>query len=198
VISYLDKAKDDASQGVGDLRDALRQIAASTDLRHLGDYPPVHEAKLVAALDSIQDAKRLLGPGDKLLLEAPGKNDHQVNLSQTWDPSEVISLEKITTEKTGEGEVILTIRRPDMTGKSKWQFTRGKFAVFAKIIDADWLNAFHGRKVPGFRSGDAMRCKVKFIYIFDERGTMIEERIEVTKVLEIIPGPGGEQIIMNF
>jgi hypothetical protein len=39
-----------------------------------------------------------------------------------------------------------------------------------------------------------MRCKVRFTYIFDDKGTMVEEQIEITKVIEIIPGSGGEQL----
>jgi hypothetical protein len=126
----------------------------------------IHEAKLVAALDSLQDGKRLLaGLKDKLMLEAPGHKPYKVDLTKTWDPAEIISLDKTTTEKHSEGEIILTIRKPDMVGNSKWQFTRGKFPVFAKITDEDWLRNFHERKVKGLHSGDAMRCKVRFIYI---------------------------------
>jgi hypothetical protein len=194
AIGWLDKDQKSAAAGAQELRKELRAIAAKSDLRHLGDYAPIHEAKLLSALDSIQDGKRLLGPNDKLLLEAPSIKTYEVDLTQTWDPSDAIKIEKATTEKHSEGEVILTIRKPDMVGFSKWQFTRGKFPVFAKIADEDWLNRFHDRKVSGFHSGDAMRCKVRFTYIFDERGTMIEEQIEITKVLEILDGPGGEQL----
>ncbi|SHG25740.1 hypothetical protein [Bradyrhizobium erythrophlei] len=154
----------------------------------------IDEAKLVAALDSLQDGKRLLGPKDKLMLEAPGHKTYDVDLTKTWDPSEIIPLDKTTTEKHSEGEIILTIRKPDMVGNSKWQFARGKFPVFAKITDEDWLSKFHNRKVKGLHSGDAMRCKVRFTYIFDDKGTMIEEQIEITKVIEIIEGSGGEQL----
>jgi hypothetical protein len=87
----------------------------------------------------------------------------------------------------------MRIRKPDMTGESKWQFTRGKQSVAAKISHQDWLDQFHNKKVPLF-SGDSMRCKVKFTYIFDEKGTMIDELIEITEVLEIIHGSGGEQL----
>jgi hypothetical protein len=83
-----------------------------------------------------------------------------------------------------------------MTGESKWLFTRGKYPVSAKISDQEWLDKFHARKVPGFHSGDAMRCNVKFTYIFDKNGTMIDEVIEIEKVVEIIEGAGGEQIPM--
>jgi hypothetical protein len=84
-----------------------------------------------------------------------------------------------------------------MTGESKWQFMRGKFPVSAKILHQDWLDRFHNRKVPLF-SGDAMRCKVQFTYIFDDQGTMIEEKIEIVEVMEITRGPGGEQLSIPF
>jgi len=131
---------------------------------------------------------------DRLLLEAPGHKPYKVDLTKTWDPSEVIPIHSATTEKHSGGEIILTIRKPDMVGQSKWQFTRGKFPVFAKIVDDEWLTRFHDRKVIGLHSGDAMRCKVRFTYIFDDKGTMIEEQIEITKVIEIIEGSGGEQL----
>ena len=194
AIGYLDKDQESATSGAIELRETLRNLAATSDLRQLGDYAPIHEAKLVAALDSLQGAKRLLGPKDRLMLEAPGHKTYKVDLTKTWDPSEVIPLHTVRTEKHSEGEIILTIRKPDMVGNSKWQFTRGKFPVFAKITDEDWLLRFHDRKVKGLHSGDAMRCKVRFTYVFDDKGTMIEEQIEITKVIEIIEGSGGEQL----
>lgn len=196
AIKYLDKDENAATTGALELRDTLHGLAASSQLRQLGDYAPIHEAKLIAALDSFQEAKRLLGSKDQLMLEAPSRPAYQVDLTKTWDPSKVITIEEETTERHSEGEIILTIRKPDMMGQSKWQFTRGKFPVFAKITDEDWLGQFHARKVTGLHSGDAMRCKVKFTYIFDAKGTMIEEEIEITKVLEITDGGGGEQLSM--
>jgi hypothetical protein len=133
-----------------------------------------------------------------LLLEAPGRPSYEADLTKTWDPSEVIPLPASTTERHSDGEIILTIRKPDMVGQSKWQFTRGKVPIFAKISDENWLTRFHGRKVTGLHSGDAMRCKVRFTYVFDDKGTMIEEQIEVTEVLEILKGSGGEQLTIDF
>ena len=196
AISFLDKDQEAAAGAAIELRETLRILASKSDINLLGDYSPIHQGKLLAALDSFQDAKRLLGPKDKLMLESPGHKTYEVDLTKTWDPSEIIELKKNTSEKHSQGEIILTIRKPDMTGKSKWQFMRGKFPVFAKIIDEKWLRKFHDRKVKGLHSGDAMRCKVGFTYVFDDKGTMIEEQIEVTKVLEIIAGSGGEQLPM--
>jgi hypothetical protein len=58
------------------------------------------------------------------MLEAPGHKTYNVDLTKTWDPSEIILLDKVTTEKHSEGEIILTIRKPDMVGNSKWQFRK--------------------------------------------------------------------------
>ncbi|MCK1653061.1 hypothetical protein IVA88_16710 [Bradyrhizobium sp. 149] len=198
AIRYLDKDQSSATVGAVELRDELRGIAATSNLRHLGDYTPIQEARLLAALGQIQNAKRLLGPKDKLLLDAPGRTEHEVDLNQTWDPPEVAAREVTTTEKQSEGEIILTIRRPDMTGQSKWQFMRGKSPLFAKISDEQWLRRFHEREVSGLHSGDAMRCKVKFIYVFDDKGTMLDEALEITTVLEIINNANGEQLEISI
>jgi hypothetical protein len=73
AIGWLDKDQKSATIAAIELRETLRQLASTSDLRQLGDYAPIHEAKLIAALDSIQNAKRLLGPKDRLQLEAPGR-----------------------------------------------------------------------------------------------------------------------------
>jgi hypothetical protein len=193
AIEWLNNDQKTASADAELFREKLRGIASQTDVRPLGDYPPIHEAKLVAALDSLQDGKRILGPGDKLTIETEDRY-YEVDLSKTWDPSEAIPVtEGTTSEKQSEGEIIVTIRKPDMTGQSMWQFTRGKFPISARILDEQWLNRFHNREVALY-SGDALRCKVKFTYVFDQAGAMIEEKIEITKVLEVIPGPGGTQL----
>jgi hypothetical protein len=41
-------------------------------------------------------------------------------------------------------------------------------------------------QISGCHSGDALRCKVKFIYIFDDKGTIIEQRTEIFKVLKFL------------
>src|SRR5882724_9438095 len=41
AIEFLDKDKDSAASGALELRDTLRSLAASSDLRRLGDYAPI-------------------------------------------------------------------------------------------------------------------------------------------------------------
>ena len=174
AIEYLDKDERAASGSADQLRETLQQIARETDARHLPDYPPIHEARLVASLDKLQDAKRALGPGDKLTIETEDKS-YEVDLKQTWEPSEFIKIDEDTTERESDAEIILTIRRPDMLGSAMWQFGHGDHRISARILDEGWLNDFHTGRI-ALRSGDALRCKVKFIYVFDEGGTLIEQK----------------------
>jgi hypothetical protein len=52
-------------------------------------------------------------------------------------------------------------------------------------------NAFHRREISIY-SGDALRCEVEFAFVYDEQGTLIDQKIAVTKVLEVIRGSGPQ------
>ena len=171
------------------LKDELQQLVAKTDVKHLPAYAPIHEGRLVASLDKIQDAKRTLGPNDHLSIETEGKV-YEVDLARTWAPDEIIPVSD-SSEKHSEGVVILTIRKPDLLGNAKWQFAHGTAAVNASIKDDRWLNRFHTGKI-ALHSGDALKCKVRFTYVFDTTGKMIEQKTDVLKVLRILRGPGSQ------
>jgi hypothetical protein len=176
AIEYLNRDQNQARVGVDPLRRELERIARQTDVRHLPDYAPIHEGRLVASLDKLQDAKRTLAPNDRLTIEAEGRT-FEVDLSKTWEPSEIIPVQNVT-ETHSEGEAILAIRKPDLLGQAMWQFSHGKNSIYAKISDERWLRDFHERKI-ALHSGDALKCKVKFTYIYDENGVLIDEVVPV-------------------
>src|SRR5471032_2758156 len=66
ALEFLDNEEASGSKAVGDLLHELHDIAEETDIRHLPDYPPIHEGRLISSLDKIQDTKRILAPGDRL------------------------------------------------------------------------------------------------------------------------------------
>jgi hypothetical protein len=49
------------------------------------------------------------------------------------------------------------------------------------------LDRFHSGRV-ALRSGDALKCKVRFTYVFDQSGAIIEQRTEILKIIRIIKG----------
>src|SRR5262249_52078195 len=154
AVKALDKDEKDGPKAISDLRNDLDGLVAETDVKHVPAYAPIHEGRLVSSLDKLQDAKRSLGPEDRLTIEAEGKL-YEVDLTKTWDPSEAVPVAG-TTETESEGVIILTIRRPDMLGDGKWQFAHGTAVLYASIKDEKWLARLHEGKI-GLHSGDGLR-----------------------------------------
>jgi hypothetical protein len=194
AIKALDNDETKAPQAIHQLRHELEVLVARTDVKHLPAYAPIHEGRLISALDKIQDGKRVLGPSDKLSIESNGEV-YEVDLTKTWEPSENMPIPD-AKEQHGEGEVILTIRKPDLLGATKWQFTHGQASIFAPIRDQKWLDDFHARKIP-LHPGDALRCRVKFIYLFDANGSILEQKTEIVQVLEVIQGPEPQRSLFE-
>lgn len=188
VLEFLDSPSG-SRPALSDLKEGLRRLAQETDVRQLPDYAPIHEGRLVTALDRVQNAKRELDRDDKLTIESEGRS-YEVSLSSTWEPSETIKPAD-TKESTSHGEIILTIRKPDFIKDTMWQFSHGKNTLSAPIKDADWLSKFHHRQVV-IAPGDALRCSVTFTYTYDEQGALIDQRLEIDRVLEVIRGPGPQ------
>jgi hypothetical protein len=72
-----------------------------------------------------------------------------------------------------------------------WQFSHGKSTLSASVKDEEWLERLHHREVALY-SGDNMRCRVAFTYVYDEDGQLLEQKTEILKVLEIIPSHGQQ------
>jgi hypothetical protein len=73
-----------------------------------------------------------------------------------------------------------------------WQFSHGKANISAPIRDEEWLRKFHDGQIALY-SGDSMRCRVAFTYIYDEDGDLLEQTTEVLAVLEIINAHGPQR-----
>jgi hypothetical protein len=140
-------------------------------------------------LDKLQDAKKQLVRGDRLFIEAKGGEDvYEVDLERTWSPTATIDPNNMR-ETSSHGELILTVRKPDMFGNTQWQFRHGQHNLQAPVHDTQWLKRYFNREID-LRPGDALRCWVKFVYIYDPNGVLKDQRTEIEQVYEVIPGPG--------
>ncbi len=189
AVKWLDSGSDENPPAITDLAQELRQIASETDVRHLPDYPPIHEGRLLTALDRLQDAKKQLIRGDKLTIETDDQK-YEVDLARTWSPTASIAPDA-ARETHSHGELILTVRKPDMIGKTQWQFRHGKNNVSAPITDHDWLHEYRERKID-LRPGDALRCMVRFAYDYDAEGKLTGQRMEIENVFEVIRSTGRQ------
>jgi hypothetical protein len=188
TLRFLDE-EHSGKAAIDGLREELRKLARDTDVRHLPDYAPAHEGRLVASLDQIQAAKRSLGSNDKLIIETD-EATYEVNLKSDGQPSEVLPVEN-TRETNSEGEIILTIRKPDLLGGSMWLFGHGRSGIVAPVKDEQWMADLHQRRI-ALHSGDALRCRVRFTFIYDETGALIEQKTEILRVLQVIEGSGPQ------
>lgn len=185
TLRYLDDEQG-AKENITPLKDELQALAQRTDARHLPDYAPVHEGRLIAAMDKVQKAKAELETGDEMVIDL-GPREYRVDISQTWLPSE--TLEEVPQgpiEKENFSEVFLTIRKPDLIKNTMWQFSHGKATVNASIKDEDWLRRLHDREI-GIYAQDALHCTMRTVYTYDENGELIDTKSEIIKVHEIKP-----------
>ena len=176
ALRWLDSGSEEQPPALANLTRELQALAVQTDVRYLPDYPPPSEGRLVSALGTIQDGKRQLIPGDRLVIETEDKV-YEVYISRDWSPSTAAD-EGVETETSSYGEMILTIRKPDTIGNTQWQFKHGKQNISAPIYDNEWLRKYHERKLD-IRPGDALRCRIKFV-------NLESQRMEIDKILEVI------------
>ncbi len=184
ALEFL-KDEEGAKQGIETLKGELVALAVATDVRHLPDYAPIHEGRLIASLDKIQKAKAELETGDRLIVKLD-ETDYEVDLGSSWLPSETLGTQPSEPiEKDNTIEMVLIIRKPDMIKDTMWQFSHGKSNVSASIKDAAWLAEYRARRVPIF-PGDALNCVIRSIYSYDEKGDLIDQRMEIIKVNGVI------------
>lgn len=186
AIEFLD-SEHNVKERLEQLKGEIKRAAESTDVKYLPDYPDVHEGRLLSALDKVQRAKAELISGDALILELE-KGEYRVDISETWLPGEILtrkSIESIVKQNTDE--MVLTIRKPDMIRDTLWKFSHGKSTISASMKDYEWLDKFRAREIPIF-PGDALLCEVRFVYTYDLRGELKEQKTEIIRVKNVIKG----------
>jgi hypothetical protein len=185
ALRWLDRdVREDEPAGIEDLAETIRRVAAETDVRYLPDYPPINPARLAQSLDEIQRVKEKFREGEALTITLD-RQDYRVNLGSTWLPSEHMQDVDSGKELANTIDMVLIIRKPDLLGRSRWQFKHGKRSFNATITDKNWLDEFH-KGVHPLSPGDALRVRVKHTAQYNERGHLTAQSEEIVKVIEVI------------
>ena len=159
----------------------LRTIGQEADIRHVPDYQPPSLQDLSIAAKRIDDAKGILGPNDRMLIDSTEDGKLEFNLTVRWTPEELDNLAVKETTKFENMPMTLIVKRPDYLGRSKWDFRFGKKAVSARIEDMPWLAAFQARE-KDVRPGDALRCLVTIEHKYGYDNELITEEHTITHV----------------
>ena len=178
AIEWADKKP--GAERIEDLTERVRQLAIETDVRHLPDYAPISPTRLAQPLDDFQRMKRSFKSGEGLTVTL-GKEEYRAAISSAWIPSEHIAEARGAQDLSNDIDMVLTIRKPDMLGKSMWQFKHGKANLSAPITDQQWLSEFHGGKHPVV-PGDALRVRTRWESEYDEKGTLIDQKVSIIRV----------------
>jgi hypothetical protein len=193
VIQFLDEMDEKrTTQRRQSLREDLSYLAQETEAGVL--FPgQVNLPALEAPLNEIQRAKARLGPKESLVLKGEGLPDLNVNTAYSAPVDLSEPEDEPTDADGGSAEMLLLIRKPDLIGKSKWEFKHGKQTISAPIEDADWMARFHRGRVGSILPGSEMRARVKITYQRDAQGQIVGAEYGVTNVLEILaPRPDAQ------
>lgn len=173
------------------LRRDLEAIGASLDLQLV---PPTIDLKALApGMNQIQRGKERLTRDEKLTLRSEYAPDREVRVEDS-EPVTISEPERDVdaSETGGTAEMMLLIKKPDLLGKSQWEFRHGKHTLRANVEDADWLEKFHSgseRIVPG----SVMKASVRYAYKYDDRGNLLETVHDVVAVRGLISPTPQEQ-----
>lgn len=185
VIDWCSDRKQVADKDeIKQLQSEIKQLAQETDVKQLPAYTEPDTESLLIDINSIRDALQNLEADDYARYESEegvSKFNKQMEIS-----AEIIR-EVMTREKLiSESEKILKVKKPDYLGFSMWSFKYQGRSIDVKILDDEWLKAFHLKKV-SVLPGDSIRALVKEEVLYGYNNEVIHTNYEALKVVDILP-----------
>lgn len=191
VIDWCSDRKQVADKDeIKQLQSEIKQLARETDVKQLPAYAEPDTESLLIDINSIRNALQNLEADDYARYESEegvSKFNKQMEIS-----AEIIR-DVMTREKLiSESEKILKVKKPDYLGFSMWLFKYQGRSIDVKILDDEWLKAFHLKKV-SVLPGDSIRALVKEEVLYGYNNEVIHTNYEALKVVDILPAPTQTQ-----
>lgn len=198
VGQYLVKAKyaalrwlDADRPALKDLTDEVAQLARDVDIHYIPAPGAPNPTRLVQSLDRLQAVKREFREGEGLTITLDA-TDYSVDLTKLWTPSETVDVPPGEMELKNDQTITLVVRKPDMLGKTAWQFRLGKRNLTAPITDKDWLDRY-GRREIALMPGDALMVILRTVSLFSPKGELLRTEQSIIKVLKVIQNDPSDQ-----
>ena len=187
VIEFLDdRAQREDTRRKEQLLSDLSELATAMPTSRM--FPvPIDLTALEGPLNDIQNGKAKLQGGETLTLKGQGHPDLTVDTKTTGTVDFSVAVPEVANNDGGSAQMTLLIRKPDLIGKTKWEFKHGKQTVNAPISDADWMARFHRGEERSIVPGAEMRARVHMTYQRDGSGAIASVEYEVVEVLGIVP-----------
>ena len=186
IVDNLSKDKNVTKETINKMYSDLDTLAKSEKINEVFSYAPIQQKVLIDVSKSIKDATTNLTENEKVYLTE--KNGNIIELPKKLN-IQVTEKDITSNERTikNETEQILKIKKPDYMADSAWELKFGKTFKNIKIEDSKWINQFLNKEIKLF-PGDSIRCRVLTIDEYDSFGTLVNSKVSIIEVLEIIEG----------
>jgi len=198
-IIYLNKCTDivigfienkETLTSVDELDELEEQIsfeASSMDIEEFPNVFSLDKYRLLKGYSEFGKATKSLNNVDEAFFRTP-KSKRKINKDFHLTDEELQSLVIERVEQIPSTETLI-IKKPDLLGRSMWDFIRNKVTISAKLRDENWLNKFHQR-LEVIAPGDGINCDlVTFIY-YDKKNIVVDMKHEIIKV--------HKRVVFNF
>ena len=194
VGNYLVRAKylvlqwiedDDPPGKLPELVVKINEQASNTDVRNIPYYSPVNTEAVIDAAKDFDRVKDHLAAGDEASMIVSAEEIAHFNVTSRLNIESIETLAVSQTETHTVPNMVLSVKKPDYLGSSRWEFRHGKRSISAKIEDEKWLMYFQNRGVD-VRPGDALKCRVRVELLYGFDNELLEEKHSVEEIHEVL------------
>lgn len=191
LIDYLNKctcmvldfiSHRDTINSVDELEGLEKNISEAAGSMEIEDFPNVFSLdkyRLLKGYSEMGKATKPLNDVDEAYFKT-GLSNKKINKDFFLSDEDLQALIVSRVERVSSKETLI-IKKPDLLGRSMWDFIRNKAAISAKLRDEDWLNKFHQR-LEIIAPGDGLYCDlITFVY-YDKKDMVVDIKYEVMKV----------------
>ncbi len=179
ILSWMDGRPD---LRLSDLQQALRVLAwgtSATSCSHPALPSSVGLVDAVSAWQRVREALRDCATARLVMQQGSAELDLTKRIPQLAN-----LLDKKVVNRAVE--LILLVELPDYGATGEWLLKHGKIHFAAKCGPCDLLDRFYRRELD-IRPGDALHCRVEFDTIYGPDYEVVDERLSVVEVLEVLP-----------
>ena len=170
---------------LSDLHQAIRVLAWGTSATGCSRPAAPSSLNLVNAICAWERAKEILRESASACLTVQ-QGSVELDLTKKI-PTLTALLDKEVVNRAVE--MILVVDLPDYGATGEWLLKHGQTQLTVQCEQCEALERFYRRELD-IRPGDALHCTVQFNTSYGPDHEVIDERLSVVEVLEVLPAPG--------
>lgn len=180
VLDFI--SEKDTIKNIDELDLLERKVSAVAGEMKVEEFPNVFyldKYRLLKGYSEIGKATKYLNDVDEAYFKTL-KSNNKINKGfyLSDEDLQALVIEKVDSSRSKE---TLIIKKPDLLGRSMWDFIRNKVTIPVKMRDEDWLNKFHQR-LEIIAPGDGLHCDLLTLIYYDKKGVIVDMKYEVLKV----------------